>query len=46
MNLLRVCLLLLIDGVDPFRYPHFEGSRGETIIIGTGIGPWCTNDLP
>ena len=29
----------------PFRYPHYEGSRGETIIIGTGIGPWCTNNL-
>lgn len=31
--------------VAPFRQPHYEGSRGETVIIGTGIGPWCTVEL-
>lgn len=30
----------------PFRYPHYEGSRGETLIVGTGVGPWCTVGLP
>lgn len=29
----------------PYRIPHYEGSRGETIIIGTGTGPWCTVEL-
>jgi oxalate decarboxylase/phosphoglucose isomerase-like protein (cupin superfamily) len=29
----------------PFRYPHYEGSRGETLIIGTGVGPWCTVEI-
>ena len=30
----------------PYKVSHFEGGRGNTIIIGTGTGPWCTYDHP
>ncbi len=29
----------------PFKVPHFEGARGNTTIIGTGTGPWCTYEF-
>ncbi len=26
--------------------PHFEGSDGECLIIGTALGSWSTTELP
>jgi hypothetical protein len=30
----------------PYKTSHFEGAQGNTTIIGTGVGPWCTYDHP
>lgn len=29
----------------PYKETHFEGAKGNTIIIGTGVGPWCTYEI-
>ena len=29
----------------PANMPHYEGARGETLIIGTGTGLWKTKEL-
>ncbi len=31
--------------VVPAGYAHFEGAKGETILIGNAIGPWGTEFL-
>lgn len=25
-----------------YKVSYYEGAQGSTIIIGTGVGPWCT----
>ena len=30
----------------PYKVAHYEGAQGNTIIIGTGVGPWCTYEHP
>jgi hypothetical protein len=25
--------------------PHWEGARGDTLIIGVGVGPWKTTEI-
>ncbi len=30
----------------PYKTAHYESARGNTTIIGTGTGPWCTYEFP
>lgn len=31
--------------VVPANVPHWEGARGDTLIVGVGTGPWITKDV-